>query len=812
MPELLSRLGMATDVSRVYFFEIHAAPEGKGLAQSCRFAWEAPGLRPLLGDPRFQNDPIGESDDPQFTEWFQRRSRGEVIQVTLSSTTGAARTLFEETNTRSMLSVPIMVEDRLWGSIGFDDCRAERIWSEVEIDLLKTAVALIAGAIERAKSDGKLRERESELIEAQRIAHVGSWELDFNTDQVTWSDEGWRIFGLEPGRRSWAHNENLQRIHPDDRARVQEADAAAKNSRKQIDIEYRILRPGGEIRIVHERAESVCDDAGRPVRLIGTIHDVTELKATEARLRQSEERYALAARGADVGLWDWDIVADRAYLSPRLHEIIGVKESTRGHSISRMFDAIHSEDVTALRKYLASRFTGQRRRVEFEVRTGKPVDAPRWLVLRGLIVYADGKPTRLVGSLADITDRKRAEEQVALHREALYQSEKMAMFGSLLAGVAHELNNPLSTVIGQTVLLQQTVNDPAVIRRAERIRNASERCARIVRTFLSMARQRQAEPKPVDINKIVETAVELLAYQLRSANIRVELDLADDLPKAIADADQIHQVLMNLIINARQALTAPAGAGFIRIETHLQSSTRQIEISVKDNGPGVPPELRKRIFDPFFTTKPIGEGTGIGLSLCSSIMRGHGGRIDVSDAPGGGAIFTMLLPLGVGRGSDQDKVERDRAPLSLRVLVVDDEAEVVDTLSEILRNNGHTIDVAANGQEALERALSASYDLILSDMRMPVLDGPGFYEAIQHKRPEMLDHFAFITGDTLSPEIKSFLNRTGARCLEKPFLPEDVLALLSQLVKPLNAPSARTRSRGRPRATIHPIQGGRRRS
>ena len=245
--------------------------------------------------------------------------------------------------------------------------------------------------------------------------------------------------------------------------------------------------------MVHERAELVCDDAGRPVRLIGTIHDVTELKATEAKLRQSEERYALAARGADVGLWDWDIAADRAYLSPRLHEIIGVKENTRGHSISRMFDAIQPEDVAALQKYLESRFTGHRRRFEFEVRTRKPADAPRWLVLRGLIVYGDGRPRRLVGSLGDITDRKRAEEQVALHREALYQSEKMAMFGSLLAGVAHELNNPLSVVIGQTVLLQQTVTIPRSFGRAERIRNASERCARIVR-ISSMARQRHANP------------------------------------------------------------------------------------------------------------------------------------------------------------------------------------------------------------------------------------------------------------------------------------------------------------------------------
>jgi signal transduction histidine kinase/CheY-like chemotaxis protein len=446
-----------------------------------------------------------------------------------------------------------------------------------------------------------------------------------------------------------------------------------------------------------------------------------------------------------------------------------------------MFDAIQPEDVATLQKYLAGRFTGHRRRFEFEVRTRKPADAPRWLILRGLIVYADGRPIRLVGSLADITDRKRAEEEVILHREALYQSEKMAMFGSLLAGVAHELNNPLSTVIGQTVLLQQTVADPAVLGRGERIRNAAERCARIVRTFLAMARQRHAEPKPVEINKIIETAVELLAYQLRSANIRVELDLAEDLPMAMADADQIHQVLMNLIINARQALLTTAKPGLIRIETHLDSCTRQIEISVTDNGPGVPPELRKRIFDPFFTTKPTGEGTGIGLSLCSSIMRAHGGCIDASDAPGGGAMFTILLPLGIRSPSVQDETDSVGAPVGLRILIVDDEAEVVDTLSEILRSKGHEIDIAADGQQALERALSVSYDMILSDMRMPLLDGPGFYQTLHRDRPDMLDRFAFITGDTLSPEIRSFLNRTGAPCLEKPFLPEDVLRLLSQV-------------------------------
>src|SRR5262249_54294551 len=206
---LLDRLGKATNASRVFIFEIHPAPGGKGLAQSCRFSWAAPHVQPIAGNPRYQNDPVSEEDDPQFVEWFRRRRNREAVQVTRAQTRGAARKLFEEMGTCSMLSVPILVDGALWGTLGFDECRRERLWDDVEVDLLKTAAALISAALERARADEKLRERDNQLIEAQRIAHVGSWELDFKTDQVAWSEEGWRIFGLEPGRGSWSHVENL---------------------------------------------------------------------------------------------------------------------------------------------------------------------------------------------------------------------------------------------------------------------------------------------------------------------------------------------------------------------------------------------------------------------------------------------------------------------------------------------------------------------------------------------------------------------------------------------------------------------------
>jgi PAS domain S-box-containing protein len=783
MQDLLSRLGTAADASRAFLFEMHPAPDGSGLAQSVRFDWSAPGLEPLTGNPFYTNRLVPESADSQLAEWYGRRSQGQVVQMQRRNTYGDGRELFEASGTYSMLSVPIFVGDAFWGTLGFDDCRHERVWEQSEIDVLRTATALIGGALERARADQRLRERESQLVEAQRIAHVGSWELNFETDELSWSDEGWRIFGVTPGERAWTHEENLQRIHPKDRARVAEADERARLDGTPMDLEYRVVRPDGEVRTLRERAETICDVGGKPVRLIGTVHDVTDMKAAEARLRESDERYTLAARGADIGLWDWDVAADRAYFSPRLHEIIGVLPGTLGPSISSLLGRLVPEERTALSAYLQRRFARRKRKFEREVRLLRGPNDERWVVARGLIVYDANGPTRLVGSLRDITDRKHADEELARQREALHQSEKLAMFGSLLAGVSHELNNPLSVVVGQAAILEQTASDPAVVDRVQRIRSATDRCARIVRTFLGLARQRAAEPKPVSLNAIVGTAMDLLAFQLRAADVRIELDLAPDVPPIMADADQVHQVLTNLIVNARQALAGRARPRRLRIVTRCDLAGRRALLSVADNGPGVPPELHTKVFDPFFTTKPNGEGTGIGLSLCASIARAHGGTIEVAHTPGGGATFTFALPLPAQPVRLGHADESERPAKGLRVLIVEDEEEIARTLVEILDGHGHACEVAADGRQALSRIAAGGFDLVVSDVRMPVLDGPGLYEALRHRQPEMMRRVLFITGDTLSPEVQSFLTRSCAPCLEKPFLPDDVIRVMAQVLK-----------------------------
>jgi len=236
----------------------------------------------------------------------------------------------------------------------------------------------------------------------------------------------------------------------------------------------------------------------------------------------------------------------------------------------------------------------------------------------------------------------------------------------------------------------------------------------------------------------------------------------------------MHQVVTNLIVNAQHALGAVSGQRILRISTWYDKGTERACLSVADNGPGIPVEIRARIFDPFYTTKPSGEGTGIGLALCSSIIRSYGGAISVSDTLNGGATFTIELPLSQSLDAPEHDAAEDEASHDLRILVVEDEREIAETLCEILDQRGLKTEAVFNGQEALDRIAQHEYDLVLSDLRMPVLDGPGLYHALVQGHPEMIGRLAFITGDSLSPEIQAFLRDTKVPCLEKPFLPEDV--------------------------------------
>jgi CheY-like chemotaxis protein len=280
----------------------------------------------------------------------------------------------------------------------------------------------------------------------------------------------------------------------------------------------------------------------------------------------------------------------------------------------------------------------------------------------------------------------------------------------------------------------------------------------------------------VSLHQVVEEAVELLAYHLRSDGVDVVMALADDVPALWADPHQLHQVVVNLVSNAHHAMRKSSPPRTITVTSRFEPARALVRLEVADTGPGVPPEVRSRIFDPFFTTKPTGEGTGLGLSLCQGIIEGHGGSIWLADSTGRGAVFVIELPVKETSAAVQNRAERDRStPIGGRaILIIDDEPEILELLVDVLRADGHEVEAARSGASAMQKLRERTFDLVLSDVRMPGLDGAGLYRELEQVRPTLTRRFVFMTGDSLSAETRQFIEGAGALSLSKPFSPDEV--------------------------------------
>jgi two-component system NtrC family sensor kinase len=388
--------------------------------------------------------------------------------------------------------------------------------------------------------------------------------------------------------------------------------------------------------------------------------------------------------------------------------------------------------------------------------------------------------------ITDLSARQEAALQIERQRDALRQTEKLSAMGTLLAGVAHELNNPLAIVMGRASLLEEKAPDSELAADARRIREAAERCGRIVRTFLNMARHKPAQRSAVQLNDIVRAAADMLGYTLRSHGIALDLQLAEGLPELQADGDQLGQVVLNLIVNAQQALASVDGPRRITIATGVHLSKdgaaegEQVWLRVADTGPGVPAAARSSIFEPFFTTKDAALGTGLGLSVSRSIVREHGGDLLLEDGAAG-ASFIIRLPLevadgGAGRRDAPPSLASADAEPQARVLVVDDEPEIADLVRAVLEGAGYEVATAESGSVALGLLEEARFDAIVSDVRMPDLDGAGLWRAVRERWPVLARRMLFVTGDTLSPQARQLLDESGCASVDKPFANADLLA------------------------------------
>ena len=620
------------------------------------------------------------------------------------------------------------------------------------------------------------------FVLATKGTHEGLFDWNLKTGEVFFSEQFRKIIGARlentpQGLKYW-----LRLIVPSDRRIVREAVRRFRRnpSVNVINIEYRVSAPGNARRWLHSKAFATRENAGgRIVRLVGSIGDVTSRKQSEVALRASEARFRGITEAHPVPIMIVGLQGGTVlYASPGAEQLLSVPQNLLLHE---PFERFLTEDSAWTEIWQAMNSGGDVDLKEITLRRGDGSGLSAALSARR-INYQDESAMAI--GLYDLTERKQAEAQIAHQQEALQQSEKMAALGGLLAGVAHELNNPLSVALGQATLLMEGAQDARVASRAEKIFKAADRCSRIVKSFLALARRKEPERRSVELNGMIQAALELLGFQIRTENVAIKLELEQGLPAIDGDADQLTQVITNLILNAAQAMQGWKGARRLKIRS-WHDEQQHVLVSVADSGPGVPMEIHSRIFEPFFTTKGNKGGTGVGLSLCLSIVASHGGQVHLEDTPGGGATFTMELPMAdktreAGDASIQDGA---RLPAGLKILLVDDEVELAQTLADLLEAEVKQIDIAANGAIALDKLRKSAYDIIVSDLRMPVMDGPGLHEALGREMPAYLHKIIYVTGDTLSSHVQAFLSENPVPVIEKPYRVADVRKAIIALLK-----------------------------
>ncbi|MCP3660977.1 MAG: transporter substrate-binding domain-containing protein [Gammaproteobacteria bacterium] len=662
------------------------------------------------------------------------------------------------------------------------------------VDTLKTPYRTPGGEIfgligisrditEKNHTEEVLRKREASLSEAQRLARIGDWELDLISNQLSWSDEIFCIFEIDKENFGASYEAFLDTIHPEDREQVNRAYTDSLTDKTPRSITHRLLMKDGSIKYVHEICKSVFDDKGNPIRSTGTIQDITHAFEVENALRKNQILLADAQKLAHLGNWTVDLITGQAIWSDEEFRLLGYEPGSVTPNAENFMNAIHPEDREAAQKEIQRTMQpGEEAPYHTQLRVLFPDNTERMVEQRGQVTFnGQGQPLRMFGTTQDITERKQSEQ-------TLRRAQKMDAIGQLAGGIAHDFNNLLGIIIGNLDFLKYLISeDEKSMKRVDSALKAALRAADLTKQLLGFSRKQASDTHPIDVNQIIR-GMESLITRSVTPEVEIEFHLIDNLWMTLINPNDLEDALLNLIINARDAM--PHG-GKLTIETsnrQLDTAFSElnptikpgdyIQLAVSDTGGGISREIIDQIFDPFFTTKSSGKGTGLGLSMVYGFTQRANGYIKAYSENNLGTTFRLYLPRNI-EGKENISLRLPEEALSTQghetILVVDDEDGLLDLARDYLEGSGYKVFTADRGTKALTVLRTESgIDLLFSDVVMPGgMNGYELAELACEKKPGI--KVLLTSGFTKKASARNGQSRFGANLLPKPYNRNELL-------------------------------------
>jgi PAS domain S-box-containing protein len=703
---------------------------------------------------------------------------------------------------QSSIVVPMSVMGRVIGAMEVQSVETAAYKAD-HVTALRMAAHLAGMAIENA---ALLKEERSQRQQAQQSERRKAAVLESAMDAIITVDHHGRVVEFNPSAErtfGYSRSEALSRhlidfiVPPSHRRDERDALTARIATGQGWLVDRRAEVPAVRKDGTEFPAEiSITQVATNPPLFTGFLRDITERKRAEAALRESEERFKNVARATVDAVWDWDLKTDKVWWSDGIQKLFGIAPDPARDMLASWAERIHPEDRETIMRGIHDAIHARQESWQGDYRFQRADGSYAPVHDRGFLIYeASGRPTRMVGGVADLTERQKAEKARDSLEAQLRESQKMEAIGRLAGGVAHDFNNILGAILGNLDLARQdAANSPAMLECLDEIAKAGHRAKELVQQILSFSRRQPTARRRVDLPNIVEESVRLLRATL-PARIQVKCSFDAGVPTVLADATQIGQVIINLGTNAAHAMGGRPGAIEVRIDAldvdsgpllHDLRAGRFARICVSDDGHGMSEQTMQRIFEPFFTTKDVGEGTGLGLSVVHGIMRSHEGSITVRSEPGSGATFELYLPAAQGTAESDPRTQLAPVPAAAvrggHVLYLDDDESLVFLVKRMLERQGYRVSGFCNQRLALDALARRpeTFDLVVTDYNMPGLSGLDVANRVRDIRSDLA---VALASGYITEELRAQAAASGVReLIFKPNVVQEFCAAVARLM------------------------------